>query len=494
MLEAVQLVGLGGAGSAADAVTAGAAAQQNDDVAGGGALAADVGSGGRAHDSTNLHTLCHIAGVIDLIHLTGGEADLVAVGGITGGSGRHQFALGQLAGQGLADGLEGVACAGDAHGLIDVAAAGQGITDGTADAGGRTAERLDLGGMVVGLILEEEEPVLVLAVDIALDLDGAGVDLLRLIEVLQDTLLFQLLGTDGGKIHNAAGLVLAAKVGTHGHVAVKCFLHHGIVDLDVVQNGAEGGMAAVIGPVGVDHLDLSNGRVALLRAEILLTKLDVTEVHRKALLIDELLQALLVQLVEAVQNGHLGGDGILHLQGSLGVQRSLAGLHGVDDVFLDLGQLLVGQGALQQVDAGRAHQRALTLTDELDALGGRVGALVELAGQVLHGKRHAAVRSGQLRIGIVHRRLAEHSGHALLEQCLVDALHVVAVEQPQAAQLLDAQQRDQLVAQALGLAVEAGFLFNIDTIYHWEIPLVISLFQSFVAKASPFGRGGIAKQ
>ena len=31
--------------------------------------------------------------MIDLIHLTGGEADLVAVGGITGGSGGHQLAL-----------------------------------------------------------------------------------------------------------------------------------------------------------------------------------------------------------------------------------------------------------------------------------------------------------------------------------------------------------------------------------------------------------------
>ena len=38
------------------------------------------------------------------------------------GSGGHQFALGQFAGQGLTDGLEGIACAGDAHGLIDVAA------------------------------------------------------------------------------------------------------------------------------------------------------------------------------------------------------------------------------------------------------------------------------------------------------------------------------------------------------------------------------------
>ena len=109
----------------------------------------------------------------------------------------------------------------------------------------------------------------------------------------------------------------------------------------------------------------------------------------------------------------------------------------------------------------------------MDALGGRVGALVELAGQILHGERHA-VGDGQLCIGVIHRRLTEHGGDALLKQSLVDALHVVAVEQTQTVQLLDAQQRDELIAQALGLAVEAGFLFNIDTIYHWEIPLVVS--------------------
>ena len=411
--------------------------------------------------------------MIDLIHLTGGKADLVAVGGITGGSGGHQLALGQLAGQSLTDGLEGIACAGDAHGLIDVAAAGQRVTDRTADAGGSAAERLDLRRVVVGLVLEEEQPVLVLAVDVALDLHGAGVDLLGLVEVLQDALLFQFLGTDGGQVHHAAGLVLTAKVGAHGHVAVEGLLHHGIVDLDVVQNGSEGGVAAVVRPVGVDHLDLGDGRVALLRAEILLAELDVAQVHGEALLVDELFQACLIQLVEAVQHLHFGGDGILHLQGSLGVQRSLAGLHRVDDVFLDLSHLLVGQGAFQQVDAGRAHQRAVALADELDALGGRVGALVELAGQILHGERHA-VGDGQLGIGVIHRRLTEHGGDALLEQRLVDALHVVAVEQTQAVQLLDAQQRDELIAQALGLAVEAGFLFNIDTIYHWKIPLVVS--------------------
>ena len=465
VLKAVQLVRLGGTGSTADAVTAGAAAQQHDHIAGSGALAADVGSRGSAHNSADLHALCHIAGVVDLVHLTGSQTDLVAVGGVTGGCGGDQLALGQLAGHGLADRLERVACAGDTHSLIDVAAAGQRVADSTADTGGSTAEGLDLGGVVVSLVLEQEQPVLILAVDVTLDLDGAGVDLLRLVQILQDTLLLQLLGTNGGKVHHAAGLVLAAQLGAHRHVAVKGLLHHSVIDLHIVQNGAEGGVAAVIGPVGVDHLDLGDGGVAVLRAEVLLAELDIAQVHGQALFVDELLQALFVQLVEALQRGHSGGHGILHLQSSFGLQRSLAGLHRVDDVLLDLCHLLLGQGTLQQVDTGRADQRALTLADELDALGGRIGALVELAGQVLHSKGNA-LEFRQLRIGIIHRRLTEHGGSALVEQCLVDALHVIAVQQAQAAQGLDAQQAHQLIFQALGFHIKAGLLFHINTIDH----------------------------
>ena len=144
--------------------------------------------------------------MVDLIHLAGGKADLVAVGGVTGSGSGHQLALGQLAGHGLADRLERVACAGDTHSLIDVAAAGQRVADSTADTGGSTAEGLDLGGVVVSLVLEQEQPVLILAVDVTLDLDGAGVDLLRLVQILQDTLLLQLLGTNGGKSIMQRGL------------------------------------------------------------------------------------------------------------------------------------------------------------------------------------------------------------------------------------------------------------------------------------------------
>ena len=54
---------------------------------GAGHLAADVVSRGRAHHRADLHALGDVAGVVDLIHLPGGQADLVAVGGVAGGGG-----------------------------------------------------------------------------------------------------------------------------------------------------------------------------------------------------------------------------------------------------------------------------------------------------------------------------------------------------------------------------------------------------------------------
>ena len=62
----------------------------------------------------------------------------------------------------------------------------------------------------------------------------------------------------------------------------------------------------------------------------------------------------------------------------------------------------------------------------------------------------------QLGIGVVHRRLAEHGADALVKQSLVDALHVVAVEQAQAGERPDAQQAGELVLQAVCLDVKAG--------------------------------------
>ena len=80
----------------------------------------------------------------------------------------------------------------------------------------------------------------------------------------------------GGRVVLVSSGAIAAGFGTQGHVTVKCSLHNFVVNLDIVQDGAEGGVAAVIGPVGVDDAHLGHGGVAVLFvAEIGLQGLEV---------------------------------------------------------------------------------------------------------------------------------------------------------------------------------------------------------------------------
>ena len=153
--------------------------------------------------------------------------------------------------------------------------------------------------MVVGLVLKEEQPVLVLAIDIDLHLDGAGVDLLGLIDISHDAGLLKVLGADGAHVHEADGLGVATELVAHLHVAVEGLLHHGVVDRHVIQDGAEGGVAAMVGPVRVDHADLGDGGVAILIAEVLLAEGDVRLVHGKTALGNKGGKAGLIELAEA---------------------------------------------------------------------------------------------------------------------------------------------------------------------------------------------------
>ena len=130
LLQALGALGLGRARGAADAVATGAAAEQDDDVAVTGLLATHVVGRGGAHHGTDLHALGDIAGVVELVHLAGGQADLVAVARVARRRGGDELALGQLAGQRVGHRHERVGRPGHAHGLVDVA---------TPDSGSRMA-------------------------------------------------------------------------------------------------------------------------------------------------------------------------------------------------------------------------------------------------------------------------------------------------------------------------------------------------------------------
>ena len=304
-LQGFLIVALGGAGGAADAVPAGAAAQQDDLVTGHGPFPHHVFRRSRTHHSAHLQVLGHIAGVVQLADQAGGQADLVAVGGIARRGGLGDLPLGQLAGDGILQGGPGVAAAGDPHGLVHIGPAGQGVPDAAADAGGRAAEGLDLGRVVVGLVLEHEQPVLLLSVHRGGDVDGAGVDLLALVQVLQNSPLFQYLGGDGAHVHEGlrpgGGLLLAIDLHPGIQVLLVCLGHVLIQDLHGIDVGAEGGVAAVIRPIGVHHPHLRDGGVPVfLVPEIGLEELQVRQVHGQAVVRQQPGQTVLIQPGEAL--------------------------------------------------------------------------------------------------------------------------------------------------------------------------------------------------
>ena len=255
----------------------------------------------------------------------------------------------------------------------------------------------------------------------------------------------------------------------HLHVAVEGLLHHGVVDRHVIQDGAEGGVAAVVGPIGVDHADFGDGGVAVLIAEVLLAEGDVRLVHGKAALGNKGGKAGLVELAEAVE--HLDGLGLgsLHVQRLGQVERGDARLDGVHHVVLDGLDGGFVQSARDHIDLGGAHGGALALADELHALAGGVGALVKLARQEFDGK-DGAIACGELVVGHIDLGLAKDGRHAGAEKLLVDALDVVAVDDPQGLDALDAENFGQLALELLSLDVEPGFLLHVDTRDHWFLP------------------------
>lgn len=137
-------------------------------------------------------------------------------------------------------------------------------------------------------ILEQEQPVLLFAVNVDLTLYRAGINFVGLVEPLKATMCAQVLGTNGAHVHQAYRLMLAAQLRAHGEILLECELHRFVVDLDVGKFGAECGMATMIGPVRVNNADLGDGGVASNFLEMSLEEFDIRLVHGKTALFAEL--------------------------------------------------------------------------------------------------------------------------------------------------------------------------------------------------------------
>ena len=237
---------LGRTSCAANAIATSAAAEKNDDVAIFWTLAANVALRSCAYNSTNLHAFCHVAWVVELRDLARSKANLVAVAGITCGRRAHNGALWKLSRKGLRNWNGWVCSARDAHCLVDVAAARKRVADSATDAGSRATKGLNLGWVVVSLVLEEEEPVFVFAVNVHLDFYGTGVDFFRLIKIGEDALLAKILCTNSGHIPKRDGAIFSPKLFAHGEVLLKRSLYQVIINLHAGNSCVKGGVAAVV--------------------------------------------------------------------------------------------------------------------------------------------------------------------------------------------------------------------------------------------------------
>ena len=309
-----------------------------------------------------------------------------------------------------------------------------------------------------------------MAVHIHLHLDGAGVDFLGFVEVLQNAVLLEPLRADRAHIHQAYRLGVAAQLVTHLKILVERGLDGGIVDRNLVKLRAERGVTAVIGPIRIDHLDFGNRRVALLLGEMLAAELQVCQIHGQTAILDELFELGVAHGAETVDDLHLAGHRHLGLERGLHVQRGLTRLHRVDHVMFDGLDVGFGQFAFQRIHLGGAHGRALALGDQLDALAGGIRALVELARQVFHGEHGRATEIGQIGGHVVHLRLAEHGRRGLGEQLLADAFHVVTVDETDVLQGSDAEDGLELIGELLRLDVEARLLFHVYAKNHGSTP------------------------
>ena len=454
--ERLGVVLLRRAGRTADSVAARAAAEHDDFIARCGTLAADVRSLHGPHHSPYFEAFGDIVVMINLADMGRSQSDLVAVARIARRGLLRNDALGQFSGKGLRHRQVNVSRARHAHRLIDVAAARQRVADGAAQTGRSPAERFDLGRMVVGFVLELQQPLLGPPVDIDVDIDRAGVVLLRDLQIVQQAFLPEVARADGRHIHQAEALVLTAQFAADTQVQRQrifdLLLGERLLDGDALQLGREGRVAAVVAPVSVEDAQLGFVGIAPLRTEVFHHLAQVVGVHRQTHRLAVRLQFGIRHLPEPFERPDGLHFGLLHVAEHRKVL--LTRFDGVDVVMPDLRQLLVGRLVIENEQPRRADVDPGLGIDQPHAVDGRSGALVELPGQILHGDILAPREVERVGHRVGHH-LAENRIAALFQQLFAEAEKVVDAEQAHLAQR-QVQIGVQLAAQALGLDPEAG--------------------------------------
>ena len=382
-----------------------------------------------------------------LAHTSGGQTDLVAVGGVAGCGAGGNIALRQLALEGLLARSVDVTCAGQTHGLVDPRATRQRVADCATETGRGATEWLDFGRVVVGLVLEHEEPLAVIALDV--DVDGAGVDFFGDFLVIHDTRATQFAAHDGAHVHQGAWLVRATVELTQLVVATQRAIQlrgkARLVVLDGGQLGVEGGVAAVVRPVGIQRGQLYLGRSAALGAEVILDGLQVGQRHGHAVGCEQLGQAFVIQLGEA--RVLLQRLNLAHARTAQDAQVLLPRFDRVDEE----GAHGVIHRSIENIQRCRGDLRLRFRAEQAQGLLGGIGTLVVLARKRLDSKIVPQLGGGRELDQLVDTRISNYRLTQRDKILLRRIERIVEIVDCHLAVLADrGQQRSFLIAE-LGL-------------------------------------------
>ena len=327
--------------------------------------------------------------------------------------------------------------------------------------------------MVVCLILKVDQPLFVHTVNIHRNNDGAGIDLIGFFLIFQFAFFFELFRAQKSQIHQADKFVRTAFVQlvTVSQIFLECtFNDVTIISLaksNILQLCGEGGMTAVIRPVGIQYTDLCHGRITFFFVlKIILNMQEILEGHGQSQRIIQFFQLCFRHILKTVKDLYICRLIKFLYQSFRFFDTCLAGIHRVDAVILDCCVFFLCNIAFDNISNSGTDHRLCASVQELHTLYGRIGTLVKLSRQKLYREYSCSVCYRQFfMIQSIYRRLSEHTLAGLLKYLVGQILHIVADQLTDTGHGCDSEIAADLMFQLMCLTGKIRFFLNIDTSY-----------------------------
>ena len=327
--------------------------------------------------------------------------------------------------------------------------------------------------MIVGFIFKIDQPLLCLSVDLHRHYDRAGIDLIRILLIVQQAGLLQFSGSHGRQVHQAYELILPVPVHLLPVFQIlpeRCLDRLAVVAIikrHILQLCGECGVTAVIRPVGVEHPDLCHSRIPVLLPGIVLSdEMKITVCHGQSQRIIQFPELVFFHDSESVKCPDILRLVKLLFQCLRLLKTCKSGIYRIVAVLFDCLHLFIRDSAFQHIDCGSPDQDLFIFIQETDTLDCGICPLIKLARQILNRKDSVFFLLFKcFLIEDVYRRLCKDTCLSLFIDSIRDILHVVTYQDPDLCQSADLKVTPDLVSKILRGSCKCVLLLYINTAY-----------------------------